>query len=64
MTNRVVGTCGSCGGDVVLIDPQWSVKPMPPKCEGCGKAPKQAKPPVLEMEDAKSVDWVNRECSR
>jgi hypothetical protein len=46
MSEKVIGTCSNCGGDVVAHEIQYSVRPMPPTCRSCGATPRS---PVLDM---------------
>ena len=34
-----VGTCGNCGGNVILQEIQWRCPPAPPRCDKCGATP-------------------------
>lgn len=46
MSQKVIGTCSNCGGNVVAIEVQYSVRPVPPTCQSCGATPRS---PVLDM---------------
>ncbi len=50
--SKIIGTCGSCGGDVVKTFHNMMVGPQPPaRCQKCGKIPESEKKPVLKMCD-------------
>ncbi len=51
MSDRVIGTCGSCGGPVVVPFVWHGVVPPVPACSQCGSQVKQGYGPVLPMED-------------
>ena len=46
---KEVGTCGNCGGRVMLPTIWHSVVPPVPTCSSCGARAKQ-RGPVIEME--------------
>lgn len=51
INDRVVGTCGRCGGPVVEPKTYMStVKPVP-ACANCGATAKQSYGPVVTMND-------------
>lgn len=52
----VIGTCGLCGGPVMLPDMWGGLVPPRPKCGLCGAVTKQGHGPVLEMERAASME--------
>jgi len=56
MNDRVIGTCGNCGGPVVVPFAIWKVGPVTPKCRDCGSVPAQAYGPVIPMEPKQSDD--------
>lgn len=47
---RTVGTCGNCGGAVIMPTVYLSIIPPAPRCESCGGMPKANHGPVVEME--------------
>lgn len=51
MTQKIIGTCSLCGGDVVDGLPDWMTtgigEPTRPTCQKCGATRKY---PVIEME--------------
>jgi ribosomal protein S27AE len=51
--DRIIGTCGRCGGDVMVATHWWGSRPPRPTCIKCGATQKQNLP-VLEMEEAPS----------
>lgn len=46
--SHVLGSCSICGGDVVMPNAWYSVKPPVPTCERCGAKAVQHKP-IIEM---------------
>ena len=50
---NIIGTCGACGGPVEV--PMHSVDPTP-RCTRCGRSPKAAYGPRIEMEDVPHGD--------
>jgi len=51
MGHVVKGTCGKCGGPVVVPRVWHGVQPPTPQCLNCGAKPKQAHGPVMDMQD-------------
>ncbi len=51
--DKPIGTCGACGGPVVY--PSHMVDAVP-TCKQCGRRPKQAHGPVLDMEGVEHGD--------
>lgn len=49
MNVRTLGTCGVCGGPVVVPLIFWSVVPPKPRCAHCGRIP-VAYGPVIPMQ--------------
>ncbi len=48
---RIIGTCGSCGGPVAIPNEWMSTLPPVPRCQSCGKEPKNKYGSVIKMED-------------
>jgi hypothetical protein len=66
MRDKVVGTCGNCGGRVLNYSILHIVGPFPPGiCESCG-AEEATSGPVLPMKPTRpkpSLDWPNTNIS-
>lgn len=56
MTNKVIGSCSICGGNVVVPTSWYGVYPPEPTCETCGAVKKRSLP-VVEMEQP-DRSWV------
>ena len=50
MSERVIGTCGKCGGKVTVPDAWYGMFPPEPTCAQCGRR-KKCTLPVIEMEE-------------
>ena len=48
MSIQVVGTCGNCGGRVMVPGVWMGINPPIPTCESCGATAKQ-QGPVMDM---------------
>lgn len=55
----VIGTCGNCGGRVTVPTVWMGIYPPTPRCESCGKSPKEKHGPVIEMEDCNKHERTN-----
>ena len=49
MGEKIVGTCGNCGGPVTLPTVWWSVIPPVPRCRQCGATPKSSYGKTIPM---------------
>jgi hypothetical protein len=47
----IIGTCGHCGGAVCIPTVWLSVEPPVPRCNSCGRTPKEAHGPIIPMND-------------
>lgn len=52
--NRIVGTCGNCGGPVVVPVAWMGTLPPIPACNECGAEVRKPYGPTLKMA------WVNK----
>ncbi len=47
---QIIGTCGDCGGRVVVPTVWLGIYPPVPGCDKCGKKVRCGQLPVLEMD--------------
>lgn len=52
VSDKVIGTCGSCQGPIVVPRIRVPLKHYVPKCKKCNKVPKGAYGAEKEMHDA------------
>lgn len=50
----MIGKCSNCGGDVVIPNAYYSVRPPKPQCQEC-HATVKSKLPVVEMEPSRPI---------
>lgn len=50
--DKVIGSCGNCGGDVTIPENWMSTAPAEPTCKSCGAKAKK-KLPKIDMVDSK-----------
>lgn len=48
MSFQCIGTCGNCGGRVIVPTVWWGIYPPVPSCESCGATPRNHGP-VIDM---------------
>lgn len=56
--DRSIGTCGHCGGAVTTPEIWMGLQHPTVRCESCGRKPKDAHGPKMDMEDSKKLGHV------
>ena len=54
---QTVGTCGNCGGPVVVPIAWWGINPPGPQCKRCGAFAKRDFGPPMPMEPPHRITW-------